>query len=361
MGKLVLVISLVVLGLAITCNAATYMVGDNSGWDISTDLDTWAQGKKFVVGDLLLFQYSSSHSLEEVKKEDFDSCNTTNAARKFTNGNTTVPLTEPGTRYFVCGNQLHCLGGMKLQVNVEDNHANPPIGAPQAQPAGGTLTQPSSKSNNPASAIPTSAGSRDQQALLHAFGSGSSARQVQIHLALQELAFADKIMAQFLKEAKLISNELAAAGTPLGKAEFNANIFRLLPTEYHPIIADVSARNDHLSFHELPASLSDRFPDTATSRRMAPDLATLKISEEYKGRETEKPWRETQKPLLRGPTEDGLYRLPGVALQSLCQGAQAFISEKVSVEDWHAHLGHLHYPFVVSVINSFQLPVLPLQ
>ncbi|KAG6791503.1 hypothetical protein POTOM_000624 [Populus tomentosa] len=273
MGKLVLVISLVVLGLAITCNAATYMVGDNSGWDISTDLDTWAQGKKFVVGDLLLFQYSSSHSLEEVKKEDFDSCNTTNAARKFTNGNTTVPLTEPGTRYFVCGNQLHCLGGMKLQVNVEDNHANPPIGAPQAQPAGGTLTQPSSKSNNPASAIPTSAGSvyggrdcivmaflgfvatmfwvRDQQALLHAFGSGSSARQVQIHLALQELAFADKIMAQFLKEAKLISNELAAAGTPLGKAEFNANIFRLLPTEYHPIIADVSARNDHLSFHEL--------------------------------------------------------------------------------------------------------------
>lgn len=53
MAKLVLVYSLVVLGLAITCNAATYMVGDNSGWDISTDLDTWAQGKKFVVGDLL--------------------------------------------------------------------------------------------------------------------------------------------------------------------------------------------------------------------------------------------------------------------------------------------------------------------
>ncbi|KAG6788130.1 hypothetical protein POTOM_004184 [Populus tomentosa] len=159
MAQLVLVYSLVVLGLAITCNAATYMVGDNSGWDISTDLDTWAQSKKFVVGDLLLFQYSSSHSLEEVKKEDFDSCNTTNAARTFTNGNTTVPLTEPGTRYFVCGNQLHCLGGMKLQVNVEDNHANPPTGAPQAQPAGGTVTQPSSKSNNPASVTPTSAGS----------------------------------------------------------------------------------------------------------------------------------------------------------------------------------------------------------
>jgi hypothetical protein len=106
------------------------------------------------------------------------------------------------------------------------------------------------------------------QALLHAFGSGSSARQVQIHLALQELTFADKIMAQFLKEAKLISNELAAAGTPLGKAEFNANIFRLLPTEYHPIIADVSARNDRLSFHELLGKLIAHEILLQSSRRL---------------------------------------------------------------------------------------------
>ncbi|CAK7335871.1 unnamed protein product [Dovyalis caffra] len=157
MAKMVLVYSLVVLGLALTCNAATYMVGDSSGWDVSTDLDTWAQDKKFVVGDLLIFQYSSSQSVDEVKKEDFDSCNTTNVIRTFTNGNTTVPLTEPGTRYFVCGNKLYCLGGMKLQVNVEGNKANSPIGSPRAQP-GGTLSQPSSKSNNPASVIPTSAG-----------------------------------------------------------------------------------------------------------------------------------------------------------------------------------------------------------
>lgn len=53
MGKLVLVFSLVVLGLAVTCKAATYMVGDNSGWDISTDIDTWAQDKTFAVGDVL--------------------------------------------------------------------------------------------------------------------------------------------------------------------------------------------------------------------------------------------------------------------------------------------------------------------
>ncbi|KAG6782968.1 hypothetical protein POTOM_012395 [Populus tomentosa] len=159
MGKLVLVFSLVVLGLAVTCKAATYIVGDNSGWDISTDMGTWAQDKTFSVGDLLMFQYSSSHSVDEVKKEDFDSCNTTNVLRTFTTGNTTVSLTNPGTRYFVCGNKLHCLGGLKLQVNVASNQAYSPTSAPQAHP-GGTNSQPSSKSNNPASVIlPTSAGS----------------------------------------------------------------------------------------------------------------------------------------------------------------------------------------------------------
>ena len=45
---------LVVLGFALTCSAATfYTVGDSSGWDISTDLDTWAKDKKFIVGDVL--------------------------------------------------------------------------------------------------------------------------------------------------------------------------------------------------------------------------------------------------------------------------------------------------------------------
>ena len=55
MGKgIVLGCVLVVLGFALTCSAATlYIVGDNAGWDISTDLDTWAQDKKFVVGDVL--------------------------------------------------------------------------------------------------------------------------------------------------------------------------------------------------------------------------------------------------------------------------------------------------------------------
>lgn len=81
--------------------------------------------------DFVVFQYSSSHSVSEVTRKSFNSCNTTNILDAFSNnGNTTVTLTKPGERYFVCGNKLHCLGGMKLQVTVESNQDNAPAGAP---------------------------------------------------------------------------------------------------------------------------------------------------------------------------------------------------------------------------------------
>lgn len=49
----ILVSALLVLGFALNCRAATYMVGDNSGWDISTDMNTWSKDKTFNVGDVL--------------------------------------------------------------------------------------------------------------------------------------------------------------------------------------------------------------------------------------------------------------------------------------------------------------------
>ncbi|KAL0321702.1 UNVERIFIED_CONTAM: protein mago nashi2 [Sesamum calycinum] len=130
--------------------ATVYTVGDNAGWDISTDLDSWAKGKTFAIGDTLLFQYSQYHSVSEVTKENFEGCNTTNVLQSSSNGNTSFILTSPGDRYFVCGNKLHCFGGMKLHVSVLGNQAMSPAGAPQAQP-GGALPPGSSKSNSPSS------------------------------------------------------------------------------------------------------------------------------------------------------------------------------------------------------------------
>ncbi|KAI4320095.1 hypothetical protein MLD38_033609 [Melastoma candidum] len=132
---------LVFFGLYPSCDAATYTVGDTSGWDISTDLDTWPQGKTFYVGDVLVFQYSSSDNLEELSKEYYDNCTTTRPLQSYSNGNTSIPLTRPGPWYFASGNRLYCLGGMKLQVNAESSSQ---AGSPAEAP-----TQPSTKSDNP--------------------------------------------------------------------------------------------------------------------------------------------------------------------------------------------------------------------
>ncbi|CAH1438875.1 unnamed protein product [Lactuca virosa] len=142
---------LAILGYASMCRATTYTVGDTSGWDIATDVDSWAQDKHFVVGDVLSFQYSSSHSVAEVNRDRYEGCNTTNVLQPSSNGNTTFALTKPGDRYFICGKQLHCYAGMKLHVVVEGKAAEAPAGAPQAESGGDstTTTIPSSKNNNP--------------------------------------------------------------------------------------------------------------------------------------------------------------------------------------------------------------------
>lgn len=99
-----------------------------------------------------MFQYSQYHTVSEVTKENYDGCNTTNnVLQSSSSGNTSFALTTPGQRYFVCGNRLHCFGGMKLEVNVLGNETAAPVGAPQAQPGGPSSLLPpgSSKTNDP--------------------------------------------------------------------------------------------------------------------------------------------------------------------------------------------------------------------
>ncbi|KAG9454450.1 hypothetical protein H6P81_007354 [Aristolochia fimbriata] len=138
----------------LNCSATVYNVGDTSGWDISTDLGSWVAGKEFKVGDVLSFQYSSLHSVIEVGKDNFDSCSASSALQSSRGGNTSIPLTSPGPKYFICGTVSHCLGGMKLEVNVNGNDAASPADGPtspetseEAPPS--SLTRPSTRRNNP--------------------------------------------------------------------------------------------------------------------------------------------------------------------------------------------------------------------
>lgn len=111
--------------------------------------------------------------------------------------------------------------------------------------------------------------------LSDAFGTSNSAVRVQLHIALQNLSFGDKSVAKFLREAKVISDALAAAGTPISTDEFNATIFRLLPSEYHPVIATLSASKTQITFSELSSQLMSHEILIQNSNRASPILANF--------------------------------------------------------------------------------------
>lgn len=74
---------------------------------------------------LSVFQYAPNHNVLEVRKADYDSCQTGNPLNTYSGGNTAVPLSAPGKRYFICGAIGHCSQGMKMEVDVLASSASP--------------------------------------------------------------------------------------------------------------------------------------------------------------------------------------------------------------------------------------------
>ncbi|CAN4092410.1 unnamed protein product [Withania somnifera] len=116
--------------------ATVHTVGDSGGWGLGVDYGTWASGKTFSVGDSLVFNYPSGHSVDVVSSSDYNSCSTGNSISSDSSGTTTIPLKTPGTHYFICGVSAHCSGGMKLSVTV-------------AAAAGGGSTTPTTGTTTP--------------------------------------------------------------------------------------------------------------------------------------------------------------------------------------------------------------------
>ncbi|XP_010522318.1 PREDICTED: uclacyanin 1 [Tarenaya hassleriana] len=144
-GKMLsaLVVATALFGLAI---ATDHTIGGPSGWTMGSDLRTWSASQTFVVGDNLVFAYPSAfHDVVEVSKPEFDNCQAIKPLVTFSNGNTVVPLTSPGKRYFICGMPGHCTQGMKLEVNVlpTANAVTPlPNASPQPLPNAGNAILP---------------------------------------------------------------------------------------------------------------------------------------------------------------------------------------------------------------------------
>ncbi|KAH1074029.1 hypothetical protein J1N35_026357 [Gossypium stocksii] len=135
--------------------AANHTVGGASGgWDTSTDLQSWVASQTFAVGDNLIFQYTPNHDLLEVTKADHDSCQTSSPLQTYTDGNTVIPLTSPGKRYFICGTLGHCSQGMQIEIDTLATSTPPsaspsPSSPPSASPAPETSPSPA---NTPESA-----------------------------------------------------------------------------------------------------------------------------------------------------------------------------------------------------------------
>ncbi|KAE8075758.1 hypothetical protein FH972_014446 [Carpinus fangiana] len=133
-----LAISATLINLAM---AANYVVGGpNGGWDTTTSLQTWASSQSFSVGDNLIFQYAPNHDVLEVSKADYDSCQASNAIQSYNGGATTIPLSSPGNRYFICGTMGHCSQGMKVEIDTLASSAAPPASSPSAEPPASLVT-----------------------------------------------------------------------------------------------------------------------------------------------------------------------------------------------------------------------------
>ncbi|XP_057974039.1 blue copper protein-like [Malania oleifera] len=138
--------------------ATVYTVGDASGWTSGYDYSTWTTSKTFAVGDSLVFNYGSSHTVQEVSQTDYTACNTNNAINSYTSGPTTIALKTAGTQYFICGVIGHCSSGMKVAITVGASAPASPSGTPSGPSTTTTPSPPTTTGSGrtPSSAVPQS-------------------------------------------------------------------------------------------------------------------------------------------------------------------------------------------------------------
>ncbi|KAK6257321.1 hypothetical protein QUC31_000780 [Theobroma cacao] len=147
---LVLVLCMVVPSLA-----TDYTVGDTAGWSTGVDYSIWTQGKTFNVGDSLVFNYPTSHTVDEVSQSDYSTCTVGNAISTENTGATTITLKTAGTHYFICGVIGHCGNGMKLAVTVESGSSTTPSKSPSSSSSPPSSDKPSTTTPSTATTTTT--------------------------------------------------------------------------------------------------------------------------------------------------------------------------------------------------------------
>ncbi|XP_022748876.1 basic blue protein-like [Durio zibethinus] len=95
-----------------------YTVGDEEGWDLVIDMESWTRGKPFHARDLLVFKYDAQRfDVAVVNQEGHDSCTVNDGAKVFNSGNTKISLVF-GANYFIDSAPDVCAAGMKMAINA---------------------------------------------------------------------------------------------------------------------------------------------------------------------------------------------------------------------------------------------------
>ncbi|GMJ15658.1 hypothetical protein HRI_005235000 [Hibiscus trionum] len=168
-------ISMAALVLVLAANllqstyGATYTVGDSTGWTIPTGntdfYDDWADNKTFVVGDVLVFNFTTGqHNVAEVTEAAYDACSVANPISTLSTGPARITLNRTGDHYFVCAFPSHCSAGQKLSVEVRNGTRNSTAPTPRPSPTvpGAPSPTPTSPATPPpatTAGAPTSASS----------------------------------------------------------------------------------------------------------------------------------------------------------------------------------------------------------
>ncbi|XP_050213699.2 blue copper protein 1b-like [Mercurialis annua] len=131
----VFALSMAAIVPSITAWGKEHIVGDEAGWRLQFDYQAWAYGKKFHVGDKLVFKYpTGAHNVFRVNGTGFQSCIRPAITEALATGNDTILLATPGRKWYMCGVGKHCEYGMKLFINVLPLY-NAPTPAPSPAPA----------------------------------------------------------------------------------------------------------------------------------------------------------------------------------------------------------------------------------
>ncbi|KAJ7951902.1 cucumber peeling cupredoxin-like [Quillaja saponaria] len=138
-----------------------HVVGDTIGWTIpqnggATVYQNWAASQKFMVGDILAFNFSTNrHDVLQVPKESYDSCSSANPiGNTITNGPANITLTTAGNNYYICTFSQHCQLGQKLSITVSASPGASPPSSTTPTPSPPPATNTPSATPSPSSGTP---------------------------------------------------------------------------------------------------------------------------------------------------------------------------------------------------------------